>query len=556
MYTTPTFAVSFLFGLAAAAASLLSQTELWQRKEYRADRVIAAFKSRELTRSLFVHAAAVLATVLGWYLTAAGNVVSGDLAGAAALILLVAYHGLRLFRRGLYRPRPTAKSVSVLSGAAAIAVSYMAFSSFPRLTPFLHWATVVLLIPVFTVLSCHIINLATDWRQRMIIKAAARRRAALSHLKVIGLTGSYGKTSTKHFLAQLIPEAAASREHRNSEFSIALDMLEQLTSGTSIYIAEMGAYRRGEIRDLAQLTQPRVGVLTAVSNQHVALFGSVRKILLTKWELITCLPSDGTAVLNADDPRLRQLAGYNKDMVPKGLSSLRLKSCGLPVPQCRKIIWYSTRRRAEVYADRIKDSGRSLAFSLHLNGRALTVMVPLAGRFAVANVVAAAAAAHAAGVASDRIFKRLPSLKPYPRTMEIIRGLKGSVVIDDSYSANEKGVLAAIRHLDILDSPDKRIVMVPLLELGREGRAAHRRIGRALAGSGASVYVLGRSYRKELSAYIEPQRIAFFTRPSRLIQEAVSDVTSPSVILLEGRLPEIIRDEFINKQQGNNLRLS
>lgn len=522
------FIASALLGLPTLLASILSQTELWQRKEYRADRLRAALTAPELSQSLLIYALALVLAVIGWSALALGSLRQPDIMGLASLSLLFCHHALRIKYRGLYRPQLTPKAVLLLATVTLITIAYMWHSAFPLLTPALHWATIILLVPAFTIFGVNIVNLAVNWRKHQIINQAGRRRQALPNLAVVGITGSYGKTSAKHFLSQLLPQATVSREHRNSEFSIAQDMLEQLNDKTQTYIVEMGAYRRGEIKELAKLTQPRLGLITAIGNQHLATFGSLANIVKAKWELIEALPKDGVAILNADDNQLQK------------------QPVALPGGRSLKYLNYSIKHPADVYTDNITIKPRSLTCRLHIKDSAYDIEIPLAGQAALSNVVAAVAAAHALGANNSQIVSRLKQLKPYPRTMEVVITKEGSTVIDDSYSANEHGVLAAIEHLQRFSEPDKRVVLVPLIELGREARAVHQRVGRALAASGATVYVYGGAYQKELAAGASSRsNIHFIAHPPELIKKATQNLSDNTVILLEGRIPEVVRKNII-----------
>jgi len=521
------FIVSTLLGLPTLLASILSQTELWQRKEYRADRLSAALTAPELSQSLLIYALALVLAVIGWSALALGSLRQPDIMGLASLSLLFCHHALRIKYRGLYRPQLTLKAILLLATVTLITIAYMWHSAFPLLTPALHWATIVLLVPVFTIIGVNIVNLTVNWRKHQIINQAGILRQSLPNLTVVGITGSYGKTSTKHFLSQLLPPATVSQDHRNSEFSIAQDMLEQLNDKTQIYIVEMGAYRRGEIKELAKLTQPRLGLITAIGNQHLATFGSLTNIVKAKRELIEALPKDGVAILNADDNQLQK------------------QRAALLGGRSLKHINYSIKHPADVFVDSAVVKARSIFCRLHIKDLSYDVEIPLAGEAALSNVVAAVAVAHTLGADNSQIISRLKQLKPYPRTMEVVITKEGSTVIDDSYSANEHGVLAALDHLQHFSQPDKRIILVPLIELGREAKAVHQRIGRALAASGATVYVYGGAYQKELAAAGSRNHVHFIAHPPELIKKATQNLSDNTVILLEGRIPEVVRKNII-----------
>src|SRR5262249_23934960 len=157
-----------------------------------------------------------------------------------------------------------------------------------------------------------------------VVALAARKLRQRSDLIVVGITGSYGKTSTKEFLSTLLGaryrvlKTAASV---NTPVGIARTVLRGLQADHQVIVVEMGRYVPGNIRDLARLARPRIGILTAIGEQHLERFGSVENIARTKYELIQALPADGLAVFNADNARCRDLA--------RKTTSTRVRTYGL-----------------------------------------------------------------------------------------------------------------------------------------------------------------------------------------------------------------------------------
>lgn len=503
------YVISMLLGLPTLLLSILSQVELWQRKEYRWDRMrsyLAGPDGARYLRSWLV--AGALFTDAGWLAYMRHHELAAAYIGMAALLSFAIYHGQRIRQMGIRRPVPTFKVISIVVCVIITVVIEARFTFSATEQIALQVATAILLLPLTTAGVIALINMLTHFRKRQIILQATALRRQMKDITVIGITGSYGKTSTKYFLQQLLPDVVATPEHVNSEIGVALDVLRR-GQQTGTYIVEMGAYRRGEIAMLARMTRPNIGVITAIGNQHVDLFGSRENILKAKWELIQGLDRDGVAVLNADDPLLIEKA---KDYTGK-------------------IIWYGD--EDEVQASQIKIHPRNITCTLRIGPAKQSVKIPLASRGLFNSVLAAVAAAHAIGVKSANIFQRVQTLTAYPRTMEICTGKNGATIIDDSYSANEIGVLNAIEHLNLFPQTDKRIIMVPLIELGKDGTAVHERIGKALAASGAKVFVYGAAYQKELG-----QRV--YSDSSKLAA-AGNNLNETSVILLEGRIPEIVR---------------
>ncbi len=502
------FISSAAVSLITAIVLILSQIYLWQRKEYRWDRMRVGITSGELGNGVAGYVASGLVLLAGWLL-------HGDWLGLASMLLVSFELARRAAKKGIYRPVFTLKAglcfVLVITAWLTIYVWVLVVNDDVAFR--LAW--LLLAVPLIVAGLIWPINIMSGWRKRQVIVRATNLRASLSSLKVIGVTGSYGKTTTKHFIGQLITEAMVTKEHRNSELVLAYDMLEQLSAKTRVYAAEMSAYAKGEIAFMAHMAAPQIGVVTNIGNQHLALFGSQTNILEAKWELVTALPPDGIAVLNADDELIRQ------------------KAASWP----GRIVWFSLKKKADVYARDINITTLTMTFVLHIGQEMRATKVNLGSEAYLSSLVAAVAAVYAAGEKVAAIFDRVPLLKPYPRTMEVIQGKDGRIVIDDSYSANEKSVLNAVRHLGRFTGQDKRILLVPLIELGDQGNAVHGRIRQALLGAGAKVFVYGSAFHKELGFTV-------FNDPGIFANQSLANISEETVILLEGRVPNMVREKL------------
>jgi UDP-N-acetylmuramoyl-tripeptide--D-alanyl-D-alanine ligase len=485
---------ALIAGVATLLVSVLAQVELWQRKEYRLDRMLSHWRSPQGSLANYpIVSLALLLVGWGWFAFLSAHTTFADFAGLIALLAFAAYHGDIIYRRGLRRPEFTVKALGIIALTLAALVVYFYYAFALDIIIALQLATLIFLLPALITVAVLLINIPFAFRKQQIINRAKVLRRSLPNLTVVGITGSYGKTSTKHFLEQILRAAgkkvAATHDHHNTPIGVAQDMLAQLNPDLEIYIAELGAYRRGEIKQLAELTQPRIGIITAIGNQHLDLFGSLENILKTKWELIEALPQGGTAILNADDQQLMKMAP------PAGISvtkySLDQKDTLPPLPTISDIL--------------------------------------------IGNVLAACAAAEALGVPAETVRAALPAVRTFSRTMELKSGKNGAQVIDDSYSANETGVIKAIEYLKSFPQTDKRIVLLPLIELGSEASAVHARIGEAIRASGVKLFVAGKVYEKELGPGV------YENDPKQLATLVSHGLSENSVVLLENRIPDVIR---------------
>jgi UDP-N-acetylmuramoyl-tripeptide--D-alanyl-D-alanine ligase len=300
--------------------------------------------------------------------------------------------------------------------------------------------------------------------------AAAGWRARFS-LLVAGVTGSIAKTSTKEAAAAVLARrfrTLRSEGNRNNEIGLPLTLLE-LDHEHEAAVLEMGMYVGGEIADLARMARPRIGVVTAVEPVHLSRIGSIDAIERAKAELVEALPSDGIAVLNADDLRVRAMA----DRTAAG------------------VVTYGFAADADVGADEVVSAGLAgMRFTLRTGRERRALTIPTLGRLAVHNALAAASVGLAAGLSIDEIAAGLAGGWAAPHRSEVIR-LSGVTIVDDSYNASPTSVAAALELLSGL--PGRRVaVLGEMLELGEGHEAGHRAVGAAAAQVADLLVVVGR----------------------------------------------------------------
>jgi UDP-N-acetylmuramoyl-tripeptide--D-alanyl-D-alanine ligase len=294
---------------------------------------------------------------------------------------------------------------------------------------------------------------------------------------VVGVTGSIAKTSTKEAIATVLDSTfrtLRSEGNQNNEIGLPLTLL-RLTAEHRAAVLEMGMYAGGEISELARMARPRIGVVTAVHGVHLSRMGSLAAIEKAKGELVEALPADGTAVLNADDRRVRRMADRT----------------------AARVVTYGFAGDADVGAHDIASAGfGGMRFTLRLppqprTGRPARVAtaIPGLGKLSVHNALAAAAVGHAAGIAPQAIVQALAGGWSSAHRGQVFR-LGRISVIDDSYNASPPSVTAA---LDLLAGlPGRRVaVLGEMLELGKDSVSGHREVGVAAAATVDLLVVVG-----------------------------------------------------------------
>ncbi|MDA1010753.1 MAG: UDP-N-acetylmuramoyl-tripeptide--D-alanyl-D-alanine ligase, partial [Chloroflexi bacterium] len=284
---------------------------------------------------------------------------------------------------------------------------------------------------------------------------AAAWRAALP-VEVVGITGSVGKTTTKAITAAILAAAyrvQANPLNYNNEISVPLCLLE-LRPETERAVIEMGMYTTGEIARLCTWARPRTGIVLNVGPTHLERAGSREAIARAKRELPEALPAGGVAILNVDDPVVREMAPHT----------------------AAHVTWFGTDADADVRASYVESLGADgFLFTLHYEDRSRRVAVRLPGAHLVSNVLAGAAAGLVDGIPFDRVVEAIEALA-VPTRLRIIERSDGTRIVDDTYNAQPASMIAA---LDLLDRmPGRHVALLgDMLELGEASRYEHERVG-------------------------------------------------------------------------------
>ena len=275
-------------------------------------------------------------------------------------------------------------------------------------------------------------------------------------LRVIGITGSVGKSTTKELVAEVLSQryrTLKSLGNLNNEIGLPLSILK-LSSGYQRAVLEMGFYVPGEIAFLCDIAQPQVGVVTNIGTVHAERAGSQEIIAQGKSELVQALPEDGVAILNFDDPWVRKMEEKTH----------------------AQIFFYGLSSDSDLWADNVEGLGlEGIRFRLHFKRETLHVRVPLIGRHSVHTALRAAAVGLVEGLTWQEIFEGLNQGHTQLRLVAV-RSKTGALLLDDTYNASPESMLAALNLLDELDGR-KIAVLGDMLELGQYERQGHEIVG-------------------------------------------------------------------------------
>lgn len=349
----------------------------------------------------------------------------------------------------------------------------------------------------------------------------ARYRRRQSGLPIVAITGTNGKTSTKEMTARVLEQryrVLATAGNFNNEIGLPLTLL-RLDDSHQVGVLEMGMNAPGEIGRLTGICEPDIGVVLNVGEGHLEGLGNIENVARAKGELIEMMGKNGTAVLNADDPRVLAMAA---------------KAAG-------RVMTFGQDGRADVRAARFRAEGAKCAFDLLLPGSAEPVLVRLngGGRHFISDALAAAAVGELLGVPPADIAGGLERFVPVAGRMSVISTSAGFYVVDDTYNANPGSMRAAIDTLkDLSERRPGYLVLGDMFELGEQAALLHRSIGRRAAQSGPEMILAVGDFAEDLArgaieAGMATDKVVTGTR-DRVVSVLTTSVRPGDWVLVKG----------------------
>ncbi|MBI2314668.1 UDP-N-acetylmuramoyl-tripeptide--D-alanyl-D-alanine ligase [Candidatus Daviesbacteria bacterium] len=391
---------------------------------------------------------------------------------------------------------------------------------------FLTFLVLVFISPIFILLG-FITYLPLDiYFKRKILNQAKEKLAALPKLKIIAITGSYGKTSTKDMLYTLLWKkfrVVKTPKSYNTPLGLAQTILDYLKPNTEVFIAEIGTYKKGEIKYLTNFLNPKIGVITAVAPQHLERFGSLENIAHAKFELVENLNPKSQAFLNGENQWLQKLASHIASHIGSG-----------------NVEFYGQKSR--YFASGIKFTKNGTSFTLHTPSGNSQITLPLIGEHHVKNFVAAATVALNLGVSTDEIEKRAAKLLPTPHRLEIKKH-NGQTIIDNTYNTNPESARAALKLLQNLPGSPKVVITPGLVELGWEATRENRAFAKEAVRVADYIIIVGEYAKHDLLSSLStnkfPREKTFKAATLNQAFLILREITKPgSVVLLENDLPD------------------
>ena len=529
------------FWMARTIKFVLFWIYLWQLKEYHVGRFLDHFKTHK-GKQLIFNLPLVIKAALVLFILADG---------AFVYVLLPLYavefsvFCLAIIKKKFKHPKLTTKALWLM--LVSLVVSWLFLSQAFALNNTAEFSVSLLFfdlcIPVF--ISCIVLFFQPFFAavRGRILRKAKQKMAQFSPpaggLKVIGITGSYGKTSTKEFLSAILSakfKVLATPEHKNSEIGIAQTILHDLKPDHQFFIVEMGSYKKGGITLLCNMVEPEIGLVTGVNQQHLATFGSMDNLLSAEGgrELLHCLPKHGLLVVNGDNKHC--LALYKNANIRKQIYTVKRETINSDIwTEDMEIeqdnIFFIAMARDATLAQGSPGFKKDMA---HFH-------VDVLGAQQVQNMLGAILVAKDLGMSLEEISQACRNIRPKQAGMTLAKGIHGINIIDASYSSNPDGVMADLDYLAIF--PHKKVIVMPcLIELGSQSAEVHTQIGKKIAQVCDLAIITTQDKFKEIKTAavaegMSENRILFCDNPQEIFGHITTACKAGDAVLLEGRVP-------------------
>jgi len=412
--------------------------------------------------------------------------------------------------------------VLVLAGASYFVSGSVRFASFVMMG-------LLYVSPVLIMTANLILKPYEGYLSRRYINEAKAMIASMPELKVVGITGSYGKTSTKHYLHRILSEhyeTLMTPGSYNTTLGVVRTIREMMKPYTQVFIAEMGAKQPGDIREIAEIVSPGIGIITAVGEQHLQSFGSIVNVQKTKFELVDSLPSGGVAILNNDFPYVANREVCNVRAIRYAVNK------GKDIDVSSK----------DVITDR-----RGTRFTVEALGYApLELETKLVGECNISNLLAAVTAARQLGVPDEKIKRAVRQIEQVEHRLNLKHTPAGITIIDDAFNSNPDGSRMALDVLRGMTS-GKRIIITPgMIELGEKQFEYNKRFGELISKSADVAIIVGMYNRDAILSGIAdggmPENSVHYVDSFAIAQQVLAGiVTAGDTVLYENDLPDTFK---------------
>lgn len=509
---------------------------LWQTKEYRLDRMVVHLRETVQGRRLFFSLFLFLKwmVILAYALVVLGFI---PLLSYQIVVTIIFCYQASFFIKEIKehlvrRPVNTIKVNSIVF--LTVGTTFLLFL-FPFVERFLWLLLIDIAISVFVIFYVFCFYYPTELYKDFVIEKAIKKIRARKDLLVIAVTGSYGKSSTKEYIAQILEKKFSvlkTSGSNNTPIGVASTIISGLKKNTQIIVVEMAAYKRGEISELCQITPPNIAVLTAVNQQHLSLFGNLKNTMLTKYELVESLPKNGLAVFNGNNKNASLLYQKTKR---QNLERIMYK--------CSKIF----DSLVDICAYNINVSKNSISFEVMFGNRTHHFVSPLLGEHNAEDILPGIYIANFLGMAVSEIKKAVSMLVAPAQTMSLRNVASGAAIVDDTFNSNPASVVAALNYMKIYKGK-KFFVFQPMIELGKSRNADHYQMGKEISMICDYLFLTNRNFNREIMDGVREgggKCLVYVSNALEIASFINKNTKKGDVIIFEGKEAHLALDKVI-----------
>ena len=355
-------------------------------------------------------------------------------------------------------------------------------------------------------------------------KKASKKLKSIPDFKVVGITGSYGKTSTKYIINTILSQkynSLMTPASYNTTMGVVRTVNENLKPTHNLFVCEMGAKYVGDIKEICDIVNPDFGVVTAIGPQHLDTFKSIENVSKTKLELVDSLPDDtGIAFVNWEDENIKK-AKITKKMVKYGLHD-----------------------DSDYYATNIEITEKGSNFDVVMpDNRKINVKTKLLGRLNILNIVAGVAIADKLGLSEEQIKLGVKFIKTVEHRLELKQNPNGSIIIDDSYNSNNRGAKMALEVLGAFKGRQRILITPGIVELGDQAYEINKQLGKEATKHSDFIILVGEKQAGPMLDGLKEEKYPEDkTMVAKNLDEALGKMyelmDSNTVVLLENDLPD------------------
>lgn len=539
------FLVFFTF---VSIKQILFWIYLWQLKEYYIPRFLDHFHTAKGRQVIFnkIRLVKIIFLILAIFSFISMHQIENIYYIFLILVLLIIYvlesftFTKQILFKTVKKPKITGKSLFLILSCVVFSFLFLILTKNP-----IDLLVLDIFLPIIVSLVVLMLQPIVVLARNKILKKAKIKMLSMKNLIVIGITGSYGKTTTKEFLTTILSskfKTLSTEEHKNSEMGIAGTILKQLTPEHQIFVVEMGAYKKGGIKLLADIVKPRIGMVTGVTVQHLSLFGSLENLLSAEGgrELVEALPKNGFIAVNGENKYCIDLYKQIKN---------------------NKLIYTEEGNKidSDIFAKEIQVSKDFLSFvAVTKNKHIAHFNVKILGRHNLQNLLGAILIAKELGMTLEEISEACKNIKPEQAGIVVKKGVHQINITDSSYSSNPDGVIADLDCLKLFSG--KRVVIMPcLIELGEKSKDEHYKIGQKIGEICDLAIITSKDKFSEIkngardvipakAGIQKPCEIIFVENSQEIFHKITTFCKAGDVVLLEGRVPEKLIKLLINEK--------